>query len=120
MRTLADPKPIGDVENGKLVAAVAYAGDGILLCALRDTIKIWDVRNPAAPALIGELATTSPARITLSGDGTTLATADATGTVQTWNTADPARPAPVGDPLPGTGAPSPRPPSPPTGSSRRR
>jgi hypothetical protein len=48
VRSLADPHPVGDVENGAHVVAVAYAGEGVLLCALRDTIHIWDVRDPAA------------------------------------------------------------------------
>lgn len=106
VRDLADPHPVGTIENGKLVVSLAYAGNGILLCALRDTVKIWDVRNPAVPVPLGEFgaSTSSLQRMTLSADATTLATADQTGAVRLWNMTDPAHPTAIGDPLSGAAA----------------
>ncbi|MFJ3903678.1 XRE family transcriptional regulator, partial [Streptomyces sp. NPDC090025] len=84
--------------GGRAVDATAFSPDGrILATAATDRIQLWNVRDPAHPALFSPLPTHEwCVSLTFRPDGRTLATAGWDQTVRLWNTADPAHPTPLG------------------------
>ena len=67
-----------------------------------DTIRLWDVADPAHPRPVSQLPVGSAAFVSVvfSPIGRTLAAAGSDGTVRLWDVADPAHPRPLGQPLP--------------------
>lgn len=84
--------------------SVAFSSDGDTLAtgSADDTVKLWDITNPARPQPRGQpLAnhTDQVNSVAFARNGTTLATGSEDGTVRLWDLADPARPQLRGRPL---------------------
>jgi serine/threonine protein kinase/Tol biopolymer transport system component len=102
------PTPLGRPLTGPAgsVLSVAFSPDGHTLAAgsWDDTVRLWNVRNPASPKSLGQpLAGSGGAvdSVAFSPDGHTLAAGSTDHTVQLWNVKNPASPTPFGRPLTG-------------------
>ena len=90
------------------VYSLAFSPRSGLLAAgsADETVRLWDVRDPAHPVAEGGPLTGAKGyvqAVAFSPDGRLLAAASADKTVRLWNVADPARPQPAGKPLAGPG-----------------
>jgi WD40 repeat protein len=90
--------------SSNLVDAVAFSPDGHTLASNdNDTIRLWDVADPAHPRPLGQPLISSSGSVVnavaFSPHGHTLASSNDDGTVWLWNVADPAHPRPFGQPL---------------------
>ncbi|RMI30521.1 hypothetical protein EBN03_20790 [Nocardia stercoris] len=96
------PGPAGPpITCGKPVTGTTFSSDGRLLAAAcGDGARLWDVTDPAAPALQTHLS--DAATGVVFGPGHTLATTDSTR-VQVWRIDNPAAPVTGGELRPGTG-----------------
>jgi WD40 repeat protein len=88
------------------VEAVAYSLDGRTLASgsADRTVRLWNVADPAHPALLGQPLTGHTSAVTavaFSPIGHTVATGSYDDTVRLWNVADPAHSTPWGQPLTG-------------------
>ncbi|GAB2924091.1 hypothetical protein GCM10022245_66080 [Streptomyces mayteni] len=91
----------GDPGNGR---AMAFSPDGTLLVTthLDDSVRLWDVGDPARPALLGGPVTASivPERVMFGPSGEVFVTVSGDGPAQLWSVTGQDRPSPLGDPLP--------------------
>ncbi|MBV8863383.1 MAG: TIR domain-containing protein, partial [Mycobacterium sp.] len=86
------------------VNSVALSSDGHSLAVGNDdTIRLWNLTDPAHPVPLGGLVTghTGIDSVAFSSDGHTLAAAGHDDTIRLWNLTDPAHPSPLGQPLTG-------------------
>ncbi|MGH3833967.1 MAG: WD40 repeat domain-containing protein, partial [Pseudonocardiaceae bacterium] len=86
------------------VLAVAFSPDGRILASggADDTVRLWNVTDPAHPAPLSQPLggyTSSINSVAFSPDGRILASGGNDNTVRLWNVADPAHPAPLSQPL---------------------
>jgi WD40 repeat protein/transcriptional regulator with XRE-family HTH domain len=83
--------------------SVTFHPNGKFIATGADSVRIWDVTDPARPALIA----TPPGvkgiigQVAFSPDGQVLAAGSRDSNAYLWNVTDPRKPAPVGAPLPG-------------------
>jgi WD40 repeat protein len=92
---------------------VAFSPDGRTFATSgnypSDTVRLWDVTDPAHPTDLGHPLTGGVSSMVFSPDGRTLATitytaiagAPGDGTVRLWDVSDRTHPVPVGQPLSG-------------------
>ncbi|MGH3971585.1 MAG: WD40 repeat domain-containing protein, partial [Mycobacterium sp.] len=87
------------------MSGVAFSPDGHTLASgSTDTIRLWNLTDPAHPRPLGQPLTGHTGAVTsvaFSPDGHTLASASFDDTVRLWNLTDPAHPTPLGQPLTG-------------------
>ena len=88
------------------VFAVAFSPDGRTLAtgSADNTVRLWDITNPAGPTPVGPPLTghtNTVYAVAFSPDGRTLATGSTDNTARLWDTTNPAGPTPVGPPLTG-------------------
>jgi WD40 repeat protein len=79
-------------------------GGGILASAGDDgTVRLWDITNPAKPALVSTIRASTDAvfSVTFGPGGRILAASSADDRVRLWNVANPAAPVSLGKALTG-------------------
>jgi len=85
---------VGFAPDEPLLASASYHG-----------VRLWNIRDPAAPALLGAPLTGYVLKVTavaFAPDGDILASASEDATVRLWNIRDPAAPQQLGPPLTGS------------------
>jgi hypothetical protein len=93
------PAQVSALQMADDVTSVAFSPDGRTLAGASgaDGIRLWNVSDPAHPAVLRKLPDEPTAgavhSVAFSGDGRMLAGVAQDGTIQLWNVADPARPA---------------------------
>jgi WD40 repeat protein len=91
--------------GGNAVEFVAFGPGGDILASAADdgTVRLWNVANPAKPALVSTLRASADAvfSVAFGAGGRLLAASSADDKVRLWNVANPAAPARLGKALTG-------------------
>jgi WD40 repeat protein len=87
--------------DGKILAAISGPVTGSGSLEITDTVRLWDISDPAAPRLQPVTLTSTQATLAFSPVRPILATGGPDNTVQLWNLADPRHPVRSGHALSG-------------------
>ncbi|MGH3711668.1 MAG: TIR domain-containing protein, partial [Pseudonocardiaceae bacterium] len=93
---LADPYATQLIGHTSTVTSAAFSPDGHTLATTStdDTARLWDIRDPHHPSLLGTLTghTNALTSVAFSPDGHTLATASSDKTARLWDIRNPHQP----------------------------
>ena len=95
----AQPRPLVQGIGGEILP------NGLTLATVDNKgVTLWDLADPGAPRALGQPFGAPVDEMTLSGDGSKLATSSyETGSAVLWDLTDQTRPRPLGQPLSATG-----------------